>query len=205
MIESVDQAVGRIITVLNELKISTRTMIIFTSDNGGLKGHSTDNAPLRSGKGYPYEGGIRVPLIVRWPGVVKAGSACDTPASSVDIFPTLCEAAGLRLPVDRTIDGESLVPVLKQTGSLKRNAVFWHFPHYRGEVVPYSIIRKGDWKLIKRYEGKTFELFNLKNDLSEAQDLSEKMPKKVHELDSVLFTWLKQTNARLPRPNPDFR
>jgi len=204
MIESVDRAVGQIMAVLDELNLSDRTMVIFTSDNGGLLG-STDNAPLRSGKGYPYEGGIRVPLIIRLPGVVDTGSVCDAPVTSVDYFPTMCETAGLKLPGDRAIDGESLVPLLKQTGPLKSNAIFWHFPHYRGrDVVPYSIIRKGDWKLIKRYEGISFELFNLKDDLGENQDLSEQMPEKVEELDVQLTTWLKDTNAKLPRENPDF-
>ncbi|RKY88097.1 sulfatase [candidate division KSB1 bacterium] len=205
MIESVDQSVGKIMTVLDELNLSNRTIVIFTSDNGGLKGYSTDNAPLRSGKGYPYEGGIRVPLIIRWQGIVKAGSICDEPVISMDFFPTICEVAGLALPDDRVIDGESLVPLLKGSGKLKREAIFWHFPHYRGkDVVPYSIVRKGDWKLIKRYEGKKFELFNLKDDLSEKNDLSDKMPEKVRELDKILVKWLKETKAKLPKENPDY-
>jgi len=205
MIESVDQAVGRILDILDELKLSDRTVIIFTSDNGGLLEFSTDNAPLRAGKGYPYEGGIRVPLIIRWTGVVDAGTVCSVPVTSVDYFPTLCESAGLSLPVDRAIDGESIIPLLKQTGSLKRDAIFWHFPHYRGrDVVPYSIIRKGDWKLIKQYESRTFELFNLEDDLSEKEDLSGSMPEKVNELDAELTDWLKETGAKLPRKNLEY-
>jgi arylsulfatase A-like enzyme len=198
MIESVDQTVGKITRALDEEKLSDKTLVIFTSDNGGLKGHSTDNTPLRSGKGYPYEGGIRVPVIVRWPGKIAAGSVCDVPVTSVDYMPTVSEAANVDLPNDRLIDGESLIPLLAQKGCLGRDAVYWHFPHYRGEVVPYSIIRKGDWKLIKRYEGKTFELFNLEEDIGEKQDLAEKMPEKVRGLDTQLKAWLKHTGAKLP-------
>jgi arylsulfatase A len=204
MIESVDRAVGRMLSTLDEIGLAERTMVIFTSDNGGLQDYATDNAPLRAGKGYPYEGGIRVPLIVRWPGVIESGRVCEVPVSSVDHFPTLVELAGARLLSDRVIDGESLVPVLKGTGSLRREAIFWHFPHYRGEVIPYSIIRKKGWKLIKRYEGRTFELFNLKEDLSEKNDLSGKRPEKVKELDAELSAWLKDTQAKLPRENPDY-
>ena len=201
MVDSLDQAVGKVMAALDELNLTDNTIVIFTSDNGGLLG-STDNAPLRSGKGYPYEGGIRVPVIVRWPAVVQAGWACDVPVTSVDYFPTICEAAGLSLPTDRAIDGESLMPVLKRTGSLKRDAIYWHFPHYRVEdVVPHSIVRAGDWKLIKQYEGKRFELFNLKDDLSEKHDLSDTMPEKVRELDGKLREWLASVGAKLPLPN----
>jgi len=204
MVHSVDDAVGRIMAALEECGVAENTLVIFTSDNGGLLG-PTDNAPLRAGKGHPYEGGIREPLIVRWPRVVKAGSACDVPVTSVDYFPTVCEAAGVPLPKDRPIDGESIMPLLKGTGGLKRDAIYWHFPHYRGGIVPYSIVRAGDWKLLKRYDGKTWELFNLKDDLSETTDLAEKRPDVVKQLDAKLVTWLKATNAKVPRPNPDYR
>jgi arylsulfatase A-like enzyme len=199
MIESVDQIVGKIMKALEESNLNSKTLVIFTSDNGGLKDYATDNAPLRSGKGYPYEGGIRVPLIVRWPGKIKPGSVCDVPVTSVDFFPTVGEAANTSLPDDLEIDGKSLLPLLTQSGSLQREAIFWHFPHYRGEVVPYSIIRKGHWKLIKRYEGKTYELFNLKEDIGEKNELAKKMPEKVRELDDTLNDWLKKTSAKLPR------
>jgi len=215
MVESVDQTVGRVMTTVEELGLINKTLIIFTSDNGGLLDYTkypsgildraTDNAPLRAGKGYPYEGGIRVPLIIHWPRLIEANTVCDVAVTSIDFFPTICEAAGLNLPKDRFIDGKSLLPLLKHKGSLKRKAIFWHFPHYRGKIVPYSIIRKGDWKLIKRYEGKPFELFNLKEELSEEQDLSEWMPEKLKELDSELIAFLKDTNAKLPRKNPDYR
>jgi arylsulfatase A-like enzyme len=205
MVESVDDAVGKIMAVLDELKLADNTIIFFTSDNGGLLG-PTNNAPLRSGKGYPYEGGIREPLIVRWPRFVKSGTVSRESVTSVDYFPTICEAAGVGLPQDRDIDGVSLLGLLKSNGTkrLGREALFWHFPHYRGNVVPYSIIRANHWKLIKRYEGKTFELFNLKKDLSEKVDLSEKMPEKVRELDAKLSNWLQAIGAKMPRPNPDY-
>jgi len=205
MVESVDQAVGKICAVLDELGLAGKTIIFFTSDNGGLLG-VTDNAPLRAGKGYPYEGGIREPLIVRWPGVIKPGSVSDEPVTSVDYFPTICEAAGVPLPSDRAIDGISLLEHLKSSGAKKlpKRALYWHFPHYRGNVVPYSIVRAGDWKLIKRYEGKKFELYNLREDLSERNDLAEKLPAKVKELDELLVAWLKQTGAKLPKPNPAY-
>ena len=152
-------------------------MVIFTSDNGGYL-PATSNAPLRAGKGYPYEGGIRVPWIVRWPGVVQAGSTSDVPISSIDIFPTLLQIAGAALPKGREIDGESLVPLLRQTGKLKRNALYWHYPHYVLSGTPYSIIRAGDWKLIRHYESGSLELFNLADDLGETVNLADRMPQK---------------------------
>jgi arylsulfatase A-like enzyme len=205
MVESVDDAVGRICSVLDELNLAERTIIFFTSDNGGLMG-VTNNAPLRAGKGHPYEGGIREPLIVRWPKVIKPGTVSHEPVTSVDYFPTICQAAGVPLPRDRDIDGVSLLGHLKSNGiqKLNRDTLFWHFPHYRGNIMPYSIIREGNWKLIKRYEGKTFELYNLKGDLSESNDLSEVLPAKARQLDAKLRRWLRISRAKLPRPNPDY-
>ena len=204
MVHSVDDALGRIMATLDECGVAGNTLVIFTSDNGGLLG-PTNNAPLRAGKGHPYEGGIREPLIVRWPRAVKPGTTCHVPVTSVDYFPTVCEAAGVPLPKDRPIDGESIMPLLAQTGTLKRDAIFWHFPHYRGGIVPYSIIRAGDWKLLKRYDGKTWELFNLKDDLSETTDLAEKHPDVVRRLDARLVAHLKTIGAKMPKPNPDYQ
>ena len=205
MVESLDDAVGRICSTLDELNLAENTIIFFTSDNGGLLG-PTNNAPLRSGKGFPYEGGIREPLIVRWPKVVKPGTVSNEPVTSVDYFPTICQAAGVPLPNDRDIDGVSLLGHLKSNGTreLNRHALYWHFPHYRGKIVPYSIIREGSWKLIKRYEGKPFELFNLKSDLSEENDLSKIYPTKTRQLDAKLRRWLRLTGAKLPKPNPNY-
>lgn len=199
MVESVDQAIGKIMTLLQQLNLAENTIVIFTSDNGGLIG-PTSNAPLRSGKGYPYEGGIRVPLIVRWPGVVRGNSLCDQIVTSVDFLPTLCEAARTNPPADRPIDGLSLMPALRQQRPLQRDAVYWHFPHYRGDdVVPYSIIRAGHWKLIRRYQDKEFELFNLNDDPREANDLASRLPQKTRELHQQLDRWLADCNAMLPR------
>ena len=207
MVESFDDSTRQILETLKELGIDQNTIILFTSDNGGLDngGSPTDNAPLRSGKGYAYEGGIRVPFLVRWPGVIPAGKISNTPVCSIDIFPTLLEAAGVDHPKDRPIDGLSLLPHLKSGGetSVERDDLIWHFPHYRHAPGPYSIIRKGDWKLIKFWAGKS-ELFNLADDLGEKNDLSKRMPEKVLELDALLVKRLKEQEAKLPRQNPQF-
>ena len=172
MVESVDDAYGRIQKALEKNDLTDNTLVIFTSDNGGLLG-PTNNAPLRSGKGYAYEGGIRVPFLVKWPGVTKPGSKSDTPVCSIDLLPTIVSAAGASIPMDREIDGLDLKPELDGSGKLGRQSLFWHFPHYRHAPGPYSIVRHGDWKLIKWYEGPK-ELYNLKNDLGEAKDLSKR-------------------------------
>ncbi len=206
MVESVDDAVGKVMAVLDELKLAEETLVIFSSDNGGLLG-PTNNKPLRSGKGYPYEGGIRVPYIFRMPGYIKPGSVCETPVISVDFMPTICTTVGIKTPAGREIDGEDLTPLLKQSGKLKRDAIYWHFPHFRGRgIPPYSIIRAGDWKLLKRYAGKPeFELFNLAEDLGETKDLAPDMPKKVKELDAKLAAALKKQGAKMPQPNPNYK
>ena len=202
MVESVDDCAGRIMAGLEKHKIADRTMIIFTSDNGGLMG-PTNNAPLRSGKGYAYEGGIRVPLIIKWPGVVKPGTTSAEPVTSVDYFPTIAEATGLVLPEGRDIDGLSLVKHLSSQGTqkLSRDAIFWHFPHYRHNPGPYSIIREGGWKLIKFYEG-PMELFDLNNDLGETKNLASAMPEKVKGLENRLLAHLKSVGAKMPKLNP---
>jgi len=201
MVESVDDCAGRIMDALEEHGIADRTMIIFTSDNGGLVG-PTSNAPLRSGKGYAYEGGIRVPLIIKWPGVVKPGVTSTEPVTSVDYLPTIAEVTGLDLPKGRAIDGISLAEHLSSQGkqSIEREGIYWHFPHYRHNPGPYSIIREGPWKLIKFYEG-PMELFNLKDDLGETKNLASVMPKKVKELNSRLLAHLKSIGAKMPKFN----
>jgi arylsulfatase A len=205
MVHSVDDAVGQVLAALEKHGVADRTMIVFTSDNGGLLG-PTHNAPLRSGKGFPYEGGIRVPLIVRWPGVVKPGSISKEPVTSVDYFPTILDALEVSRPPNRALDGVSLVGHLRSNGRsrMQKRVIFWHFPHYRGRnVTPYSIIRDGDWKLIKRFEGPTFELFNLVDDLSERNNLVSKKSQMVKRLDEQLMAHLKDVGARLPRANPN--
>lgn len=207
MVESVDEGVGKIMKVLEENDLVENTMIIFTSDNGGaVHFDATDNAPLRKGKGYPYEGGIRVPLLISWPGVIKPGSTSHEPVSSIDFLPTICRAADARMPANRHIDGLDLKPLFKQTGLWKREALYWHFPHYwwDGRIKPYSIIRKGHWKLIRFYEDERFELYNLSDDISEENDLADLIPDKVHELNTKLTIWLKETGAKLPVKNPNY-
>lgn len=206
LIKSVDDAVGKILAELQDAGVADRTLVIFTSDNGGLLGN-TSNLPLRGGKGYPYEGGIREPLFVRWPGVVKPGGITHEVVCETDFLPTFCQIAGVPLPTDRTIDGVSLVDFLRSNGAdpLAPRDLTWHFPHYRGkDVTPYSIIREGDWKLIKWYEGPRYELYNLHDDLGEQHDLAAKMPDKVRALDAKLMSELKGQDAKLPRPNPNY-
>ncbi len=203
MIKSLDDAVGGILAKLESLNITNDTIIIFTSDNGGLLG-DTNNYPLRGGKCMHYEGGIRVPMLIKWPGVVVPGSQSSEPVISVDIMPTICEMAGVRIPSGTTIDGMSIVPIAKQKGSIKRDSLFWHYPHYNHDL-PASIIRRGKWKLIKRYGGdKEYELFDLANDMSEANDLAPENPERVKELNEKLTVWLRHTNAKLPTKNPAF-
>ena len=196
MVESLDQAVGKLVSTLENNGLLENTIIVFMSDNGGLIG-PTDNSPLRSGKGYPYEGGIRIPMFIYWKNKIKPGSICDLPVSTVDFLPTICAVTGSQLP-EAELDGRDVSPVFKGK-ELNRVPLYWHFPHYRGnDVVPYSIIRDGDWKLIKRYEGDEFELFNLRDDPGEMTDLSQGQMSKVTELNEKLDKWLKSTGAKMP-------
>ena len=203
MVHSMDEAVGRITATLRELELAENTLIVFSSDNGGLLG-PTSNLPLRSGKGYAYEGGLRVPLIVSWPGVVPAGTTSEFPACSIDLAPTICEAAKVDFPENER-DGLSLWKHIVSSGkeSPDRNTLIWHFPHYRQgrKVEPYSIIRSGDWKLIKYYEGPEFELYDLAADPSERHNLAEKKPDLVEKLDGDLSDRLAAMNAKLPKPS----
>ncbi|MBI9019066.1 MAG: sulfatase-like hydrolase/transferase [Phycisphaerae bacterium] len=202
MIKSLDEAVGGILDKLDSLGIADDTAIIFTSDNGGLL-PDTVNYPLKGGKAEHWEGGIRVPLLVKWPGIVAPNSLSAEPTISVDLLPTICEMANIRVPNGVTIDGQSIVSVLKQKGSLKRDSLFWHYPHYNHDL-PATTIRSKEWKLIKRYGGnKEFELFNLKNDISETTDLAAQFPGKVKELNEKLLAWLRHTNAKMPVKNPN--
>lgn len=196
MVESMDHTVGVLMKTLQDNELLDNTVIFFLSDNGGLLG-PTDNSPLRSGKGYPYEGGIRIPMIVSWNGVIDEGLVSDLPVSTVDILPTICAITKAPLPKN-TIDGRDISPALFEAG-IKEVPLYWHFPHYRGsDVVPYSIIRDGEWKLIKRYEGTPFELYNLKNDLSEKTDLANENPGMVRKLNNKLEKWLKVTHSKMP-------
>jgi len=208
MVESVDQAVGKIMNVLDELKLADNTFVIFTSDNGGashVRSHgvpATDNSPLKLGKGFAYEGGIREPYIFRFPGRIKAGSVSDTPICSIDLLPTICDVVGVALPANRAIDGVSLTPLLKESGKIKKRTLYWHFPHYwwGQRVRPYSVVRDGDWKMIRRYETGKEELYNIANDISETTDLAKEHPEILKRLGKSLDSWLISVNAKLPVP-----
>ncbi len=206
MIESLDESVGEVLKAIDRAGIADHTMVMFFSDNGGLRyeGKSqqlvTNNSPLRAGKGHLYEGGIREPLLVRYPGVVKPGSVIDTPVSSVDIFPTMCDAAGIA-PGD--VDGVSLLPLLRG-GSLISRPLFWHYPHYSNQGgEPGSAIREGDWKLIEFHKDGRRELFNLRADISETRNLVNKEPAMVTRLAGLLDQWRKKSGAIMPTKNPN--
>ena len=213
MVESMDESVGRILKKLDELKLTEKTVVIFTSDNGGLATRegtntpSTINSPLREGKGWLYEGGIRVPLLARWPGVIPPATTNATPVSSIDYFPTVLELAGMKASPDEVVDGVSLVPLLKQTGALPARPLFWHYPHYANQgSKPGGVIREGDFKLIEFYETGRAELFDIKHDLSENRNLAEDPTHaaRVKTLRSKLDTWRHETGAQRMTPNPDY-
>lgn len=208
MVESVDRCVGKLLTTLDELNLSQQTLILFTSDNGGLDngGKPTDNAPLRSGKGYAYEGGLRVPFLMWWPGQLPQGFVSQEPVCSIDVFPTLLEACGIDLPKPPVIDGVSLWKHARDANHppLPSRDLYWHFPHYRHPPGPYSVIRSGRFKLIKWYEGRR-ELYDLQDDLSESRDLSKTQPERVQELERKLDEALASMQARIPRPNPAYQ
>ena len=207
MIESVDQGVGRIMKKLDELGLAENTIVVFTSDNGGLstsEGMPTSNLPLRGGKGWHYEGGVREPLIVKAPGVTKAGSVCHEPMISTDYYPTLLELAGLPLHPAQHLDGVSIAPLLKGD-TMPQRPFFWHYPHYSNQGGgPGGVIRLGDLKLIEWYDDMRVELFNLKEDVGEKTDLAAKMPEKAAELRDKLHAWRASVDAQMPTPNPNY-
>jgi arylsulfatase A len=213
LVESVDDSVGAVMKKLAELKLDENTLIVLTGDNGGLSGTlnaqgwrpgPTRNDPLRLGKGSAYEGGVRVPLVVKWPGVTRAGRVNETPVISVDFFPTLLEAVDGRPPAGPS-DGESIVALLKGGARLKRDTLYWHYPHYHpGSATPYSAIREGDWKLIHFFEDDHVELYDLKNDLGEKMDLAASNPAKAAALRGKLDAWRTEVGAQLPTKNPDY-
>ena len=198
MTEGMDTAIGRVLGALDTLGLTDNTLVIFTSDNGSLDG---DNRPLRGVKGYLYEGGIRVPWIVRWPGVVKPKTTSATPIISTDVYPTLLEAAGLTPDKGKVLDGLSIVPLLRQAGQFTRDALYFHYPNYafhkRNRLG--SAIRQGRYKLIKRYDTGQVELYDLDKDIGERNDLSSKLPDKARQLKAKLEQWLKQSGAKLPK------
>jgi len=199
MVEGMDRAVGRVLRALDEMDLTSKTLVVFTSDNGQMPGASVAD-PLRGGKGYLYEGGIRVPMILRWPGHVRAGAVESTPAISMDFAPTFLQAAGIDYDPSE-FDGLSLLPVASGKGGLDRDAIHFHYPHYcyHGRNDMGSVIRSGDYKYILHYDNDEHELFDLKHDIGEKVNLAEKMPEKVAELRAKLSAWLEATGAELPR------
>ena len=211
MIKSVDDGVGRIVAALEEMELTDNTAIFFFSDNGGY-GPATSMHPLKGYKGTYYEGGIREPFFVKWPGVVKPGTRSADPIIGVDMYPTFCEITGAKPPKKQPLDGVSLMPLLEGAASLGREAIYWHFPAYLQSYArndeqrdplfrsrPCSIIRAGDYKLHEYFEDGGLELYNLREDIGESKDLSKSMPKKVKELHGMLKSW----RAGIKAPVPD--
>ncbi len=197
-IEATDRAVGRVLNEIEQLGIANETLVIFTSDNGGWSG-ATDNRPLRAGKGFLYEGGLRVPLIIRWPGVTKAGRINQTPVISMDLTATILDAVGVALDQGESLDGESLRPLFDGS-KLQREALFFHYPHFAFHKTnrPGSAIRSGKYKLILRYDDDSIELFNLEQDPGETKNLAKIEPAVAQSLKKRLQRWLQDTKAGLP-------
>ncbi len=201
MVEAMDQAVATVLRGLNELGLDERTLVFFTSDNGGLstsEGHPTSNLPLRAGKGWVYEGGVRVPLIVRWPGVTPRGVVTNSPVTSVDFYPTILEAAGLPLRPGQHLDGVSFVSLLRGQ-DFDRGPVYWHYPHYGNQGgAPCGAVRDGGWKLIEWYEDGALELYRVDEDISERVNLAAREMQRKEELLAMLKNWRGEVGASMP-------
>lgn len=206
MVESMDRAVGKVLQQLEQSGLAENTVVILTADNGGLstsEGSPTSNLPLRGGKGWLYEGGVREVFLIRWPGETKPGSTCDEPVISVDFYPTILDLAGLPAKPEQHQDGVSLKPLLKGEPHLNRDALFWHYPHYSNQGgIPGGAIRMGDWKLIERFEDGRAQLYNLKQDLGEQVDLAAQSPERVSSMRQRLHQWYKETDAKFLRAKP---
>jgi arylsulfatase A-like enzyme len=207
MVENLDWNIGRVLDALDGEGIAGDTVVIFTSDNGGLatsEGSPTSNAPLSEGKGWMYEGGTREPLIIKWPGVTPPNSVCREPTTSPDFYPTCLEIAGLPLVPEQHVDAVSIAPLLRGE-PLERGPVFWHYPHYGNQGgTPGCSVRDGDWKLIEFFEDGRVELYNLREDVGEARDLAREKPEIAKRLRAALAEWLVKVDAKIPEPNPDW-
>ncbi|MEA2067788.1 MAG: sulfatase-like hydrolase/transferase, partial [Verrucomicrobiota bacterium] len=211
MVERMDWSVGRVLAKLEELGLEKNTAVVFFSDNGGLGNvydkdlkksvTATSNLPYRGGKSILNEGGIRVPLLIRWPGVTKPGSTCETPVISTDLYPTFLEMAGLPLQPQQHLDGLSLASLLQGAAGLDRGNLYWHYPHYQSKP-PHGAVRSGDWKLIEHYEDGRLELFNVTEDISESRNLASSYPERAEQLRKLLHNHLKTIGAQMPEPNP---
>jgi arylsulfatase A-like enzyme len=224
MVESLDQSVGRLMAKLKALHLEQNTIVIFYSDNGGMsaanfgrpdrvvspnrldEAFATSNLPLRGAKGWLYEGGIRVPLIIHWPGRSMPGHECNQPVTSPDLYPTILEMIGSRLQPEQHLDGKSLVSLVQGGETLEREAIYWHFPHYsnHGMQSPGGAIRAGDYKLIEYFENHSVQLFNLKRDIAEQQDLAAQEPEKASELLKLLNQWRADISANMMEVNPEY-
>jgi arylsulfatase A-like enzyme len=208
MLEQFDTAVGRVLATLEKNGLTEKTIVVFMSDNGGLstaEGHPTSNLPLRAGKGWPYEGGVREPMIVVAPGVTKPDTTCDSPVISTDFYPTLLQLAGQALKPEQHLDGVSFLPLLKGESSARGQPLFWHYPHYSNQGgPPCTTIRDGDWKLIEWHEDGALELYNISQDIGEKNNLAAAQPDKAKELHAKLIAWRKEVGALMPTPNPNF-
>lgn len=208
MIETLDANVGRVLQKLRQRRLADHTLVIFASDNGGTiiqhRGRQvTDNSPLRSGKGSLYEGGIRVPLLVRLPGVTPRGQVCNEPVSCTDFFPTILELCGISLTGKAApkgpLDGQSLAPLLHNpTARLNREALFFHYPHYYMTTTPVSAVRAGDWKLLEFFEDHRLELYHLRPDPGEQRNVAADQPDRVRALRDRLHQWWDEVRAQLP-------
>jgi arylsulfatase A-like enzyme len=225
MVESMDESFGRVLEKLKALGIDDHTIVIFYSDNGGMgaanfynpnrvikeseldKTYSTSNLPLRGAKGWLYEGGIRVPLIVKWPGKGLQSVVCDVPVTGPDFLPTILDMLKISTQPKIKSDGVSFASLLKGKTKIGRDAIFWHFPHYsnHGMQSPGGAVRCGDYKLLEYYENNTVQLFNLKNDIEERHDLASSEPDKVIKLRKILHRWRKQVNAKMMEPNKEYK
>lgn len=206
MMGNLDWNIGRLLKALGDEGLADDTVVVFTSDNGGLatsEGSPTCNAPLSEGKGWMYDGGTRVPLIVRLPGVVRAGSRCEVPVVSTDFYPTFLDLAGLPPIPGQHVDGVSLSPLLRESGPLGREAIFWHYPHYGNQGgTPGSSVRAGDYKLIEFFEDGRLELYNLRDDIAERHNLASAKPEIASLLHAMLTAWRTKVEARIPAVNP---
>ena len=205
MVENLDWNIGRLLKAIEASGKAAQTCVVFTSDNGGLstaEGSPTCNAPLSEGKGWVYEGGVREPLIVRWPGVVQPGSVVAEPVTSPDLYPSLLEVAGSPVCAEQCSDGKSFVPSLRGE-KFERGPIFWYYPHYSNQGgQPAAAVRSGDWKMVLSYDGGSRELYNLRSDISETRDLATEEPDIARSLTAELEHWCAATGAFPPRPNP---